>query len=713
MTQRKHTFCRICEPACPLIAEFDEGGQLAALRPDREHPSGSIACHKGVSFLEVVHNDPDRVNWPQKRLNPKSEPRGVFAEIGWDAAMAEIGGRIRSLRDTYGPNAIGVYHGNPFSMNSAALLLANEFQDRLETSMRFSALTQDTSNKFTVLGAVYGSNEAIVIPDLKHTDYLLCLGANPRVSRWTMLSTTHDWDIIRDIPRRGGKVRFVNPRKTESSTDDTGPTIFIKPGTDVYLLAAVLNEIERKTGFASPIVAKYGKNIDRLKDFVRRHPAARAEKVTGIPAATIEEIAADILAAKSAVVYMATGVNQSRQGTLSYLLVHMLNFVTGNLGRKGGTYRPAGLFDPFQPVQGAQKVETSIGAFYLPNPIGFFALPGAMMTDLIESGDMRALIVLGGNPVLAMGGGARARAAYAKLDLAVSLDIYRSAWGEICDFVLPSADWLERPDINLLGTGQQPVPYVQYTDAMVAPAHGRRNDWWTLARLLQAVGLPSPLDGDPDMKPEDAIAGVLALRGLTIHQMRGMAHQSAVLEQASYDSLFERCVKHADGKIDCFPESFVDAGLIDRCEAIYSELMADDGRLKIVGLRTHFMHNSWFGNAANFRTGRHAENALHMAESDAKAHGLSAGDPVKVWSDYGEIYTRVYIDDGMSPGTVAMTHGFGYENSFGLRFSNQNPGADYNTLMPVGAGTYEPLSYMSWLTGVPVQVARAGIPQSN
>ena len=91
----------------------------------------------------------------------------------------------------------------------------------------------------------------------------------------------------------------------------------------------------------------------------------------------------------------------------------------------------------------------------------------------MENGDIRALIVLGGNPLLSVGGGERARKAYEKLDLLISVDIYPSATAEMSNYVLPATDWLERPDINLLGSGLQPIPYVQYTDAMAPPAAGR------------------------------------------------------------------------------------------------------------------------------------------------------------------------------------------------------------------------------------------------
>ena len=166
MAHEKHTFCRICEPNCPIVAEFGEDGEISRLKPNLEHPSGGVACHKGLSFLDV-HNDPDRLNWPRKRLNARLEDRGDFATISWDVAMAEIGQRIRDLREKHGHNAVAVYLGNPFAFNGSALLMAAEFQNLLDTQMRFSANTQDAANKFIALGAVYGAAEAVMIPDFR------------------------------------------------------------------------------------------------------------------------------------------------------------------------------------------------------------------------------------------------------------------------------------------------------------------------------------------------------------------------------------------------------------------------------------------------------------------------------------------------------------------------------------------------------------------
>lgn len=707
MTRTKSTFCRICEPNCPLVAHFDDQGAITELTPDLGHVSGGVACHKGLSFLDV-HRDPDRLDFPLRRANPKQEERGDFARTSWTDAIDEIAERTRAIQKTHGKNAVAVYLGNPFAFNAAALLMAGQFQDALDTAMRFSAFTQDTSSKFAAIAAIYGSADSIMIPDIQHTDYLLCLGSNPKVSRWTAMSQPNNWETVKDIGRRGGKVSFVNPRRTESSAEDTGPTILIKPGTDIYFLAAVLDEIASITDFAHEAVARYGKNLDGLRAFVANYPADRVSDVTGVPATVISEVARDLISAKSAVVYAATGINQSRQGILCAWLVEMINFVTGNLGKRGGSYKSSGLADHFSPVSGHRDVETSIGSFTLPDPIGFAVLPGVLLHELIAAGDIKALFTLGGNPLLSVGGGEGAREAYAKLDLLVSLDIYRSATGEISDFILPTTDWLERPDINLIGLGNQPYPYVQYSDAMVEQRVERRNDWWVLARLAQAIGAPSPLDDNPeDRHGLDGIEGLLSMQNLSVAKLREMPANTALLPPADPASLYDRCLVHPDGKIDCMPQSFVDEGLIDRCAAIFGEFENEAAEtLRMISLRTPYLHNSWLNNADRYRKGKNAENPLHMTEADASERGLVAGDRVRVWSAFGEVETRLLIDDDLCRGAVALSHGYGQDRSFGMRVAQKNAGANCNALMPVGTGSFEPLSYMSWLSGVPVQVER-------
>lgn len=704
---RRHTFCRICEPHCPLQAEVDPEGRVVALHPDPGHPSGGTPCHKGLSFLKV-HRDPDRLNQPLRRTNPRSEARGQFAETTWDQALTDIGERIRSLCDQHGPDSVAVYFGNPSVFNAGGLVMTNVFLETLGTRMRFSAATLDASNKFAGAGAIYGSSGAFMAPDIYNTHYLLVLGSNPRVSHWTLVSAPNDIDVIKQIQRRGGKVRFVNPRRTESSTEETGPTLRIRPGTDVYLLAALLYEIDRLLGFDEVMIARHGKNVAGLRAFIKRYPPARVATLTGIDQATIEEVARELMAAPSAAVYIATGVNQSRQGLLCFWLSEMINFVTGNLGRKGGTHKPDGLLNHYPPVGGTQLIPTSLGPIEVSDPMGYLTLPATLLPDLIEKGDIRAMIIIGGNPLISAGGEVRLRGAFEKLELMVALDIYRSVTAEMCDYALPSTDWLERPDINFMCDGMQAIPYTQYTDAMEPPAAGRRHDAWILGRLLQATGLPSPLDARPEVHDgRDLIEGLLAARALTIDAVQAAPHSTIIFPEQPRDILFERCLQHPDRKIDCCPAVFEKAQLFERCESIFEEMSNETpGTLRLISLRTTHMHNSWLANSDFLRHGRQQVNPLNICEADAARHGLHDGDTVRVSNAHGAIETRVLINDSLRPGAVAMSHGYGHRHAYGLQVASARPGANFNALMPVGPGSAEPLSSMSWLSAVPVFVER-------
>src|SRR5690606_26510367 len=98
MTTQQFTFCRICEPNCPMVATIDDHGRVEGFAPDPDHPIGGTACHKGLSFLDV-HNDPDRLDHPLRRMNAKTDLEARFATTDWDSAVADIAARLAAIRD--------------------------------------------------------------------------------------------------------------------------------------------------------------------------------------------------------------------------------------------------------------------------------------------------------------------------------------------------------------------------------------------------------------------------------------------------------------------------------------------------------------------------------------------------------------------------------------------------------------------------------------
>lgn len=706
MNKDKETFCRICEPFCPMLTEVDDHGKAVKLKPNPDHPCGGIPCNKGLSWLQV-HNDPDRLNYPLKRKNSRAEEEGDYERISWEQSFKEVGEKLRSVKEKYGPDSVAVYFGNPIGFNSRALLLIDSLRKHIPTRMFFNPISQDFSNKSYGAGVIYGSPSLWMAPDLYHTDYLLLLGSNPKVSHWTLVSVPNDnGETLKNIKRRGGKVRFVNPRKIESSTSETGDTLRIKPGTDVYFLAALLNEIIALQGDAEKIVNQYGKNTQGLMDFVKRYRADRVSTVTGIEAETIRTVAQEILSAKSAAVFTATGVNQGRQGLLAYWLAEMINFVTGNLGREGGTYLPDGFcrFDEPLPEQ-EDAIDTSTGRWALGH--NYNPLPTTVLPELINNGDIRALVMVFGNPLLSTPAEDKLRKAFEKLEIMVATDINRTDTVEMCDYVLPATDWLEREDINFFASGAQLRPYVQYTEAIVKPKAERRDDWWIIAKIAQEFGPSELFDAELQADGFSTFNQLLASRDLSIETLRNLPHQTVMIEQSPKGEVFDKILFHKDKKIDCCPPAFIEADLFSRCESIFQELESESPDvLKLISMRTIHMHNGWLANSPMLRKGILAENPLNMCEQDAAQRGLFNGDAIRVHNQYGSLQTQVLINNDLRPGAVAMSHGFGHKKAFALKVASAKPGVNYNRLVPTGADTHEPLSYMCWMTGVPVSVEK-------
>jgi formate dehydrogenase len=697
------TFCRVCEPACGLVAQVRDG-ELVRLRPDKEHPvTRGFACNKGLAGDEV-HRDPDRVDHPLRRTAD-----GGFERVSWDEAIADIAARLRAVLDAHGPDAVAPYVGNPTAFNTLAGPAIGALFGQLGARRHFSSGTQDCANKFAGSEAVFGSSTMHPIPDLANTHFLLSLGANPRVSHASFLSVADPVRVLKDIVGRGGRVVHVNPRRIEGERSGAGETLLIRPDTDVYLLAAMIHEIDRTVGFDAAAVAAHGRGVDDLRAFVARYPAERVADVTGIPAESIRALARDFAAAPSASAHMSTGVNMGRQGTLAYWLLHMLVFVTGNLDRKGGNVLSVGFYES------AKAGRRDFAESFVDTPTGTLrkgSLPGNLLPDYIELDEspVRAMFVIAGNPVLSIGGEERLRAAFEKLDLLVVIDLYRNATAEYADYVLPSTDAFERADVNITGLGLQLEPWIQYTEPVVEPRGERREEWWILGRIAAELGLKSPFDAG-----EDGAAAEAALWGRIDHMLRGRRLGLDDVRRARHGVVFEGLVpgrfyddhlQTPDHRVDCCPEGF--GAALDRCEAIFREL-AEEGpaRLKLITLRDRFMHNSWYANLPRMKRGDRDRNPLHAHPDDLAGLGLAPGERARLASEWGEIEVELCADTEVMRGVVALTHGWGNARTPGMRVAHRTPGVNPNAVLPSGPGSFEPLSSQAFMTGVPVTLSAA------
>ena len=223
--ETRQTFCRICESLCGLEVELEDG-KIRRIRPDENHvATRGFACPKGLK-QKALFDNPDRLTRPLKRVGDDYE------EIPWDQAIAEIGAKLRHLRSSHGAQSIGMYVGTAAGFGVLHPIFAQGFMMGVGSTTMYAPASQDCANKFAAARQVYGFPFIQPFPDVRRTECLIIVGANPVVSKWSFLQVPNPTREIKDIIKRGGQVIVVDPRRTETAKLANAHH-FIQPASDV------------------------------------------------------------------------------------------------------------------------------------------------------------------------------------------------------------------------------------------------------------------------------------------------------------------------------------------------------------------------------------------------------------------------------------------------------------------------------------------------
>ncbi len=275
--------CPLCEAGCGLEITVTNGA-VTRIRGDRHDVfSKGFICPKG-STLKQLHEDPDWLRRPVVKRD------GVFVEVDWDEAFAEIGERMLPLLQRYGRNAAGVYLGNPSAHSLAPMLFGRTLIHALGTRNRFSASTVDQRPKEISSALMFGS-VAVPVPDLDRTDFIVLIGANPYASNGSLCTAPGFPDRLEAIQARGGTVVVVDPRRSETALK-ADRHLAIRPGTDAHLLAAMANTMLAE-GLADPSnVAEHCLGLDDLPTMLAPFTAESVAPACGIsPEAILSSVA--------------------------------------------------------------------------------------------------------------------------------------------------------------------------------------------------------------------------------------------------------------------------------------------------------------------------------------------------------------------------------------------------------------------------------------
>ena len=466
--------CNLCEAMCGLEIQYS-GKEIISIKGDKNDTfSRGHICPKALA-LKDIYEDPDRLKYPVKRTDEG------WKQISWEEAFDEVVNNLKAIQEKYNdPNAVGIYLGNPNAHNPGAMLAGPHLYRSLKTKSRFSATSVDQLPHHFASLFMYGHQQVIPIPDIDHTDYFLILGGNPLASNGSLMTVPDVANRLKAIQKRGGKVVVIDPRRTETAKK-ASEHLFIRPGTDVLFLLAFVNTLFEEKLTQPGRLADFTEGLDDIEALVQDYSPENVSEHIGIEADKLRQVVKEFAQSKTAACYGRMGVSTQEFGSLCQWLIQVINILTGNLDKKGGTLLPLPAID----IVGITGARGSVGSFGrwksrvrgLPEFGG--ELPCSVMAEEILTpgeGQIKAMVTVAGNPVLSTPNGNQLDKAFSALEYMVAIDIYINETTRHANIILPPNTGLENDHYDVVFNYLAIRNYSKYSPKLFEPEKDTKTD---------------------------------------------------------------------------------------------------------------------------------------------------------------------------------------------------------------------------------------------
>ncbi len=726
--------CRFCHATCGLKVTIEQG-RVTHLIGDLDNPVyHGYSCVKGRNFHRF-HDHPQRVLHPLMR-----GPDGTLEPVGQRAALDGVGASLGRILAAHGPRAVAMYAGTFSHFCPAGVMLREAFMDAIGSPMRFTNATIDQPGK-PIAMALHGKWGAGP-QAFADSDVCLLVGANTLVSMWGGIPSFNPAKRLHEARQRGLQLIVIDPRRTETARK-ADLHLQCLPGHDPEILAAMIRTIVAEGLYDRAFVGAETEGFEALVAAVAPFTPARVAPVAGVPAEQIVAAARAFARARRGNATSGTGPSMAPHGVLMDYLVLALNTICGRWVRAGETVPNRGvLFRQFSGVARAEKLRPAAGFGESLRVRGLTdtaaGLPTAALPDEILTagpGQVKALFVVGGNPLTAWPNEAKTRRALESLELLVVVDPMLSSTAQLAHFVFGPRFGFETPAITFanegittygLSIGYQ-EPYAQYQPQLVEPPAGSDvlEDWRIFYELGRAMNLPLAWRGQPiDMASPPTTDGLLE------HFVRRSRVPLAEIKVHPHGALFPDPQPLAEARAPDWPHrlQLANAAMLRELAQVDAETAAASATaaaaataanrttaaptavdeagdsagagldLLLVSRREHATYNSVGHDLPALRR-RRPYNPAYLNPGDARRLGLTEGMAVTLQSASGMVRAVAQPADDVRAGVVSMAHGF---DACG------GPGASANaaTLVDDVHGS-DPLSGLPRMSAIPVRVRRA------
>ena len=663
------TACQLGPSECGMNV-YVKDGVITRVDGMAEHPyNEGRLCVRGRQAKEYVYHK-DRLKYPMKKEN------GKWERITWDEALDMMASRLKEIKEKYGPTAFGACVGDP--VQTRGVTGAYIIWRFLDVYGSPNMLLSDPCYRIRAQAQnlTFGFLRFPFYADVENSKCIIIWAHNPHRSEPQIVPR------IDKARKNGAKLIVIDPRRIPyAKVADVH--IQPRPGTDCALMLAMIDTIISEGLYDREFVEQWTLGFDKLAERVKQYPAEEVERITGVPAEKIREIARMFATNKPACIQQSWGtLDQVESGFQNSWAICILHAITGNVDKRGGIIHvglPMTNFPRLFDMVGDAKAPKADEYPLFSGPLGLCVASAtapivwidALLTE--KPYPLKALYVAGSNPMVTFPNTKKVKKALENLEFLVVMDIFMTPTAELADLVLPAATFLERTDINHIPYAAiAGVPWAILGKQVIPEQWESWPDWKVIFELAKRMGYGEYF---PWQNVEELIDYYLEPTGLTAKQLKEESPcgvYSGLVEDEEYWRQHPEQPRFPtpSGKVELYCETLSTAGFdplvtyIEPAESPVSdpELAREYPLILTTGARVNEYWHSCFHGIDKLR-GRMPEPLAEIHPESAAKYGVSDGDMAVLETKRGGIEIRVKATEDIMPGVVSIPHGWAKGNA--------------------------------------------------
>jgi anaerobic selenocysteine-containing dehydrogenase len=709
--ETRRSFCRFCHAGCAIDVDVEvASNEIVAVRGVEDDPMyEGYTCIKG-RHLGEQHQHAGRVRSSLRRTGREWSP------VASATALDEIAERLAAIIATHGPNSVASYCGTASYQNATVHPVAKAFHRAIGSASFYSSLTIDQPAK--MIAPMRAGSWNAGFHSFSTSNVSMIIACNTIVSAYSYPGGIPGFNPLVRLRRRKAQGLYlivIDPRRTEAAAY-ADLHLQVRPGEDPTLLAGIIRVLFDEGLIDAEFCAQYVDGAEALATAVQPFTPDYVEQRAGVPAGDVIEAARQFARRGRGTVSTGTGSNMAPHPSLTEHLAMMINVLCGRVNRAGDAVpNPGGLLTAPTPIR-AQVDGPWPDMLTAGRESRFRGLrthrgegPTAALADeILEPGDgqVRALLTIGGNPVVAWPDQHKTVAALQSLELHVCAEANMSATAKLADYVIASTLSLERPDLPTTIDRWFEEPYTMYTPAVVAKQGDLVEEWELYTELAARLGVSVKLPGgtiEPGqpVTADDILDLIYTRAKVPLDSLRAEPGGRMYPE---FSTVVEAPDPTNHGRFAAAPDGITDELAEVLAEGVSGATLNgfDPQRhtFRLASRRLKSVFNSSGRELDELRT-KAGTAFAHLNPDDLAALGVADGDVVELASPSHSIRAMVRSAPDVRRGAISMAHAWG-----GLPDEPADLAVDGSTTAALidAESAYDPFTGIPVMSAIPIEI---------